>query len=116
MNARQQMLSDVVIAAVEGGTGYWAQVSNYRWAEDDSFPASAELTDITEQGGQHFRLDAVSVCNAMYRIANDYEFSVRGEIRKLVWYALATNDASNIDADVADVLAQAVAFGKIVYG
>ena len=40
---REQFLGDIITTAVEGGTGYWAQVSQYQWIDDFS-------TDETERG------------------------------------------------------------------
>lgn len=116
MDARTNLFSDIIIGAVEGGTGYWAEAQGYRWSGEDEYPATVELVDITEQGGKRVRLDVVTVANAMFRVANDPLFNVNPTIRGHVVYALATNDAGDCDAEVCDVIAQAAAFGEIVYG
>ena len=82
MNDHQQMLSDLIIGAVEGGTGYWAEVSAYKWSDNDLWPASAVLHEM--DGDKVLLLDVVNVENAMYRIAYDAQLSVRSNIRSEV--------------------------------
>lgn len=118
MNARENMLSDIIICAVEGGTGYWATADRYRHDANtytpDAVPASVLLEEM--EGDARIELNVVAVENAMFRIAHDFAFEVNKAIRKAVIYALITNDAAEIDSDDADVIAQAACFGKIVYG
>lgn len=112
------MLSDIVIGAVEGGTGYWAVAANYRWSGKNEYPASATLVEGFDGRVRTvpLHLDIVAVENAMFRIAHDHKLSVSGVIREHVIRALATNDAGDCDSDVADIVAQVAAFGEIVYG
>ena len=116
MDPHMQMYSDTVIGAVEGGTGYWAQVARYKWDGEDRVPATAELIDETEQGGKHITLDTVSVANAMYRIAFDTEVSVAERHPAAILLALVAPEQADLDADDCDVIAQVAAFGEIVYG
>jgi hypothetical protein len=119
MTDREQMLSDVITCAVEGGTGYWAQVERYKWQDVPTAYAVLRESPGDEAERQTelpIVLTTATVENAMFRIAHDPAFAVNSEIRKCVVYALATNDAGDIDADGADVIAQCIAFGDIVYG
>ena len=52
---REQFLADIITGAVEGGTGYWAQVSGYVW---DCPPAEcrATLHDMEDGESYHLRL------------------------------------------------------------
>lgn len=120
MTDREQMLSDVITAAVEGGTGYWAEVEVYKWeiVPTGSYAVLRESPGDEAERVTHLPivLTTATVENAMFRIAYDVRFSVRLDIREIVAATLVSNDASDIDSDIADVITQCVAFGEIVYG
>lgn len=115
MNERENMLSDVITGAIEGGTGYWAYTTEYSYWHGGDLPTTATLEEM-EEPNRKVELNIVAVENAMFRIAHDPAFEVNSETRKQIVYAMATNDAGDIDSDIADVIAQCAAFGEIVYG
>jgi hypothetical protein len=114
VNAREQMFSDVIITAVEGGTGYWAVASGYHFDGEDRHPASVTLT---EQGAHvGYPVTVHGIAAAMYRIAHDRTVKVREDIRQDVGAALWSPDAADLDADDADAIVQVLIFGELVYG
>jgi len=119
--ARTQLLADIIVTAVEGGTGYWAQVSEYK---HDCPPAETyavlhewnDETDSYEEKGK--RLDVRKVRAAMVEIARGshgralHGVAFRDEIQEL-W-----NDPEGCDwdADTADGIAQVALLGAVTYG
>lgn len=113
---REEFLSDILITAVEGGTGYWAQVSNYNHTpaanahvtlheyheEDDEGIIPQHLVDLDtiEKGLDlylSFLKDRVDATWREYMAAN------------------LQNDAGDFDAEDADVIVQFAIFGEIKY-
>lgn len=116
MDPRTQMFSDVIITAVEGGTGYWAQASAYKWSGDDTYPASVELTDDIDANRDTHPVDIVTVANAMYRIVYDPTVKLSASIREAVTTALFLPTHADLDAADADAVVQVALFGEVVYG
>lgn len=136
---REQFLGDIITAAVEGGTGYWAQVSQYQWLDRFSVTLGvAETAEISVSVGQrqgeqtratlhemnddetgykaeglNLTLDAVAT--GIGRIVRG-DVAINANLRKLIGQASRENDAGNIDADAADVIVQAALLGDVVYG
>lgn len=112
---REQFLSDVIIGAVEGGTGYWAQVSGYHWS--DAEPASTRATLHDMEDGRTFKLDIDAIARGVAIVVDERgEFRLNDELRASIVMADRENDAGFIDADGADAIAQAACFGELVYG
>lgn len=133
---RTQFLGDIITTAAEGGTGYWAQVSQYQWIDDlgisrepgtimvvcgerqgDEPRATLHELNDDESGykeeGLDLTLDAVErgiglILDGKVGVATRYINRIAG--------ASARNDAGDIDAEDADVIAQAALLGDIVYG
>lgn len=116
--SRAQFLADVIIAAVEGGTGYWAAVSAYRWTDG---PASTRATlvlldDVTgEPGSETYEVTPNTIATGIGKLRTGL-VTVNRDLLGLILAASAANDAGDIDADAADVIVQAALFGEIVYG
>jgi hypothetical protein len=127
---RTEFLGDILTTAVEGGTGYWAQVSQYQWVDSDgsvrvhSGPRTGEgaravlhrLND-DESGyvDEGLVIDIDVIAAGLAKIAAP-GFSINEKLRQEIAYANRHNDAGEIDADHADVIVQAALFGEIVYG
>lgn len=113
---RQRFLADIIISAVEGGTGYWAQVSVYRHdcpaAETAATLHEIEPEDPSEPGRQ---LDTETIAAGIKAIVSP-GFSVRADLQAVIKTADETNDASLLDAEAADAIVQAGLFGALVYG
>lgn len=138
---REQYLADIITAAVEGGTGYWAQVARYKWeglaAKDvhavllpedcaDDVEAAADL--LREAKGRKPTLDELlaecddlklldieAIARGIGRIRRG-EVQINGQLRALILAADAENDAGDIDADAADAITQIALLGEITYG
>lgn len=119
MDPREQMFSDVIITAVEGGTGYWAAATGYSYSEDDSFPASVTLTENDAHSARLHRsypLTIHGIAAAMYRIVYDPTVNVNSRIKGSVTTALMMPAHADLDTDDADAIVQVLIFGDIVYG
>lgn len=119
MTEQEKMLNDVIVTAVEGGTGYWAAALKYDPGYGESAlsydtPASVFLCE--EDGDVVALLNPQTVKLAMLAIRDRQEINVADRFRSECAVALATNDAGECDSDTADVIAQVVAFGEVVYG
>lgn len=113
---RREFLADVVTTAVEGGTGYWAQVSEYRWVDEPARAVLHELDD-DESGyrAEGLLLDQDAVAKGIGRIARG-EVELGATLKELILRASRENDAADIDAEAADVIAQVALLGEIRYG
>ncbi len=113
---RQRFLADIIIGAVEGATGYWAQVSVYRHdcppAETIATLHEIEPEDPGEPGKQ---LSTGTIASGIQTIARP-GFRVRADLLAVIQEADLINDAGLLDAEAADVIVQAGLFGEIVYG
>ena len=127
---REQFLADIITTAVEGGTGYWASVSQYRW---DGLPARDVFAVLHEEGDDFsdelappLRLDINAVAKGIGKITrgevevgefgSEYNRPLGDYARKLIAEASRENDAGNIDSDMADIIAQVALLGIVRYG
>lgn len=108
---REEFLSDVVIGAVEGGTGYWAQVVEYRHSDGPARATLVDLDDDTES--YHVTTDVVA--HGIYVILSPV-FQIGDTLRAMIRQASLEDDAGQLDAEACDVIVQAGLFGRIVYG
>ena len=118
INNQTDFLSCVLVTAVEGGIGYWAEVRNYHWTEDTNhnlLSASAEIKieDTNESEWQTLNLDVIR--NGIEKIQNN-EVNINRDMLKSIVAGNITNDAGEIDSDGADCIVQAALFGEIIYG
>jgi hypothetical protein len=114
---RQRLLADILIGAVEGGTGYWATVSAYQHSGPAS-DTSATLHEIEpgEDENPDGREVTTETIEAGIRAILDPYFRVCTHLRAAITHAHKEGDASGLDAEAADVIVQAGLFGEIVYG
>jgi hypothetical protein len=133
---RAEFLSDIIVAAVEGGTGYWAQVSQYQVASYSPVKADARVivgtmhppigTDTRavlhplkdddsgyEREGQVVDIEKVATSVVKF---NRGEVKVNLGLARVIWEASSENDAGMIDAEAADVIVQVALFGEVVFG
>lgn len=110
---RIQFLADVIVSAVEGGTGYWAAAGGYKHDEPAQTQVWLHLEDDPDRKPEFVGIEAIAL--GIGRIKRD-DFQINGELKKLIVEASAENDGALIDADAADVIVQAAIFGEIVYG
>lgn len=116
--ARATFLQDVLVAAVEGGTGYWAQVSGYRWSDDNPETGQATFHVLDDDGiasGDRHLVNLETIATGISRIVQN-DVQVRADLRAVIAEASRENDGGLVDADAADVIVQAALFGQVVYG
>jgi hypothetical protein len=115
---RAEFLQDVLITAVEGGTGYWAACDSYRWSDEEPEAAFVRLMEETKPGhygGTPEDVDIDTIARGIARVL-DPEFRVNAQIRQWIREGNRDNDAGMIDTDAADVIVQAALFGELRYG
>ena len=116
---REQFLADILITAVEGGTGYWAAVSGYDWSDEE--PATTRVTlhevndDETAYDGAQHQVTIDVIATGVHR-ALDRETRVNQTIRESIAMGHIENDGGYIDSDAADVIVQLAVLGEITYG
>jgi hypothetical protein len=143
---RTEFLGDIIVTAVEGGTGYWAQVSQYQyvdtigrhsWVDGELVNTPPEdpvsvVVGRREGDETRARLHEMNDAEDGYReegldldldaVARGIGRITRGEVginsrlRNEITMASRENDAGYIDADGADVIVQAGLLGEIRYG
>ena len=122
-----EFLADIVICALEGGIGYWAQARTYKWWSP------------TLDGGTAEHVDGMSNAYAVIRVMDDDEsnewlaidldlialgmkrmlapgFRIRDDIASNVFLARKNCDAGEIDAEIADCIVQTGLFGEVEFG
>lgn len=102
--------NDLIITAVEGGTGYWAVVQNYDWQTredvDKTKPVTVEFMEEDEYpNGEWHKLsgDDPKWRTAVRKAAKDRGKSLHAFM-------------IDHDAEYADIAVQFWMFGKLVYG
>lgn len=126
-----QFLGDILTAAIEGGTGYWAQVSQYQWRDDDGSihccvgervpdaGARATIHELKEDESGYreegLTIDARVITRGIRLIITD-EVGVRSDLKRWIDEGFRECDAGMIDADCADVIVQAGLFDEVRYG
>ena len=116
---RTQIYADIIVAAVEGGTGYWAAVSGYRWDCDpaDTQVILHECDDDYDDGykddGVLVTIDTIAKGIAYFRESppgDSYFREFLRDLRNNDW------DSVDFDAGIADQIVQAGLFDEVRYG
>lgn len=126
---RTEFLSDIITTAVEGGTGYWAQVSQYQYVMDGEVcvcvgkrvgdGARAVLHPLLEDDSGYEVEGHEITPNVIAKglgIVGTAGFGLNRDTRAAILLGNRENDAGEIDADGADAIVQAAIFGEVVYG
>lgn len=125
-----EFLTDCVVTAVEGGINYWATVREYdhsglsfRGSETDVERVYAYVSENeSEEFGVGFLaknlLNTEAILRGLRRIVGqtDDDPYTGNEVRLLILGAIMRDDAGEIDAPVADVIAQVALLGEVRYG
>ena len=114
---REEFLADLLITAVEGGTGYWAQVSNY--SHSPAATAHVTLHEYHEEDDDGVvplhEVDLESIEKGLKLYLTFLEGRSDATYREYMAADWA-NDAGDFDAEDADVIVQFAIFGEIKYG
>jgi hypothetical protein len=114
MKIETQYLSDIIITAVEGGIGYWAQVKNYHW---QTGPASCMIREIDNEDkfiGEWKKVTTDLIKAALQKIIS-LEVKTNDYIVKTCAGAFALKDAIDFDCELADVVVQVAILNEIKY-
>jgi hypothetical protein len=118
-NYSDQFLFDIFITACEGGVNYWAAFLKYHWRDKDG---SEDLTgfyakvyDEEDEEEEEFVVNAEVIRKGLNAVQGK-DFRVGSGILGNILLGIRNDDASDIDADAADVIIQAGLFNGIVYG
>jgi|DEB0MinimDraft_3_1074331.scaffolds.fasta_scaffold33890_5 hypothetical protein len=103
----EDLYKAILITAVEGGTGYWAQVSGYKPDE-----CRATLHEI--EGGDIHTVNAEVIKRGIEEIAEGG--IVNSAITDTCRMREPERLALNADAEVADCIVQVGLFGNLIYG
>jgi hypothetical protein len=125
---RERFLADVIVTAVEGGIGYWSQVSDYRWWSDligghnatavfeTSVIVYPLLDDESGYSVNGVPVGIDSIARAIERIKSDRSIRLSDAYLARILIADRDNDAGNLDSDDADVIVQVAVLGDVIYG
>ncbi|WP_055476468.1 hypothetical protein [Gordonia sp. HS-NH1] len=109
-NARTQFLTDIYVCALEGGIGYWSRCIEYRWSTTQR-AVIEDLEDVVHE----ITLDTIA--RGINAVADgSVAVSDSDYLRNLIRAASRSNDAGDVDAITADVIAQAGIYGEVIYG
>jgi len=113
---REEFLSDILITAVEGGTGYWAQASNYN--HTPAATATVTLHEYHEEDDEGIIPQHLVDLDTIEKGLDLYLSFLKDRV-DATWreYMAANlqNDAGDFDAEDADVIVQFAIFGEIKY-
>lgn len=123
--------SDIIITAVEGGTNYWAYVSQYQWSDIDPEQTRAYLADMEEydedrtqspedheKEGNPWNLVTLDTVSKAFGIimGPKEDIGLNDSLRARYSRAYREKDCGDIDAGDADNIVQIGIFEKVVYG
>lgn len=124
---RAQFHADIIITAVEGGIGYWAQAKDYKW--DVPNPADTTVTIRETEDSVEFDGPGKWITITIDDIAAAYGKINKGSIEdaeqavrihssmiKHLRDAYREIEAGDIDALDADAIMQIAALGEVIYG
>ena len=117
---RTDFLANVLITAVEGGIGYWAHTEKYHWKQDkegNMIEASVRIRDSEEHTGRWYEVTLETIATGIARLKDkEKKIAFNPQLKEAMLLADNEDDASYIDAAIADCIVQAALFGDIVYG
>jgi hypothetical protein len=126
---RERFLADIITTAVEGGIGYWSQVSSYRWwsdliggsggatkTSDTSADVHPLLDDESGYRDEGVHVGIEEVARALAVLRSDAVIAVHPTTRGRILEADRANDAGDLDSNDADIVVQVAVLGDVIYG
>lgn len=112
-----EFVADVMCTMVESGeAALWCWASPIDISRDDDLNVlRIEVREDTEEM-ERFVIDPVRVAEALQTLLDAPEPLCADYIMEYIRDGVAESDAGCIDAEAADVIAQVVCFGEVVYG
>lgn len=123
----EQFMRDVLATACEGGSNYWARfkaLETFKGEYGDEWQR-VRVTDIEEAKTGVHEVGFAELLEGMRRIvagdmtSKESHANVHASHRAALFEALISEDggdAGKVDANLADLVLQAAALGRIVYG
>ena len=118
---RSEFLTDVLVTAVEGGIGYWAEAKDYTLGSDrpgdgrDRYASAVVREAYDYEVGPWRSLTLATIERGIRRLASG-KYALNHTMLGWILSASATNDATDIDSDCADIIVQGALLDSIVYG
>lgn len=122
---RKQFIFDVFVTALEGGIGYWANVSKYCFSKNtdcgikedlDGFYAKVSDCEGDEIFPDNSVINHEVIVKGINKIAKYNDLKISNSIRERIKEANRLNDAGIIDANDADCIVQVGLLGELVFG
>lgn len=114
---REEFLKDVLIAVVEDFCyNSWRQILGGTYSFGEGRVVIIELEGNDNGSDKRYPVTFEDMGSGINRIINTPTFSINSGLLKTIRKANRENDASDIDAELADIILQAHLFGEIVYG
>lgn len=108
-------LEDVIITAVESSAiDYWGQVKNYHWKQADAGCMAREDIRVGLGHNEWVYITPELIKKAMQKISRR-EVETNKYIIGVCAAAIATQDAIDIDSEIADVIFQVAILGEVKY-
>lgn len=127
LDVKDQFLRDVLCTAVEGGSNYWAHFRSVKRFKGE-YGLEWEVVTVYEVGDSDASHTAKHVVG-LPELREGVRRVIMGDMTDKASHAnchpsngatllqaVVTDDAGNVDADLADLVLQAACFGHIVYG
>lgn len=112
---RAEFLAYTVVAAVEGGINYWAEIKDYQWREDDNGRMTTASASVRAERGEWRELTPETIEAGIAKLKTG-EVEINKTVLSWIVTGDALNDATDIDATAADCIVQVALFGELVYG
>lgn len=111
---RAEYLADIIITAVEGGSGYWASFRCYQHSEPATTSVHVRDFKYTKAAWAVIGLDQIE--GALSKIARGDDVGVSERVRQWIIQWDRDNDAGQLDAGDADCILQIAVYGKVIFG
>jgi hypothetical protein len=112
---RAEFLHDILVTFVEDyGTNSWRQIKEWHYDEEHPERATATFID-REDDDKEWPVTIETIATGLRRVLAN-EMNVARQYRDRFRIADGENDAGLIDAYDADIIVQAGAFNKVIYG
>lgn len=106
---REDFLNDVLDVAINGGINYWCDV------EYDADSKAYKIIDRVDEDVERV-LNTSVIGLGLLRVVTEDGLRIPMESAKAIALANAEEDASEIDAELADLIVQVGYFQQVVYG
>lgn len=117
--ARDQLLFDIFVTAMEGGINYWSMCGEYHWTNkdysDDLQGFYASIVD-TEDELQPFRIDRKTIARGYSLATSEWRDWISWSSGCKPPLVITSDTEWDYDAGDADVIVQLGLFGEVVYG